>query len=144
MGVVGDRVGSIDDLRLQERCRRRAVLLPRGLGVEHFARKIQSREMRVADLQQFHDPECLRVVVEATFVGEEFRERVLAGMPQGRVADVMRERQRLDQIFVESQAAGERPGNARHLQRVGEPAAVIVAMVAGEDLCLVRKATERG
>ena len=60
------------------------------------------------------------------------------------MADVVGQGQRLDQIFVESQRPGERSGDARHLQRVREAAAVIVSMVAGEDLGLVGEPSEGG
>ena len=144
VGVVGDRVGGINDLRLDQRRRCGAVLLPRGLGVEHLAGEIQAWEARVADLQKLHDAERLRVVVETAFVSQQFGKRVLAGVPQRRMADVVGQGQRLDQVFVEGQAAGERSGDTRHLQRVCEAAAVIVAVVAGEDLGLVGEPPEGG
>ena len=63
-------------------------------------------------------------------------------MAQRRMADVVGEGERLYQVFVEREGPRERPGDARHFQRVRQPAAVVVAVVAGEDLGLVGKPAE--
>src|SRR5262249_48711024 len=44
----------------------------------------------------------------------------------------------------EPQRAGERSGDLRDLERVGEPGAVVVALVRDEHLGLVRQPAERG
>ena len=46
---------------------------------------------------------------------------------------------RLGQILVEPKEAGERARDLRHLQRVREPRAVVVALVRDEDLGLVHE-----
>jgi hypothetical protein len=66
------------------------------------------------------------------------------GVSQGRVADVVAQRQRLDEILVEGERPGQRAGDARHLERVGQPAAVVVAVIAGEDLGLVGQPAKGG
>ncbi len=71
-------------------------------------------------------------------------ERILAGMAEGRVAEVVRQRQRLGQILVEPQRAGQRAGDLRHLDRVGQARAEMVALVVDEDLRLVLQPAERG
>ena len=43
--------------------------------------------------------------------------RPLAGVTEGRVAEIVAERQRLRQILVETEGAGERAGDLRHLDR---------------------------
>ena len=144
MGVVSDRVGGIDHLRFQQRGRRPAVAAAGGLAIEHLARKIQPRKAGVAGFEQLHDPQRLRVVVEAPFVCQQFVERVLAGMAQRRMADVVGQRQSLHQILVEPQRPGERAGDVGHLQRVRQTAAVVVAVVAGEDLRFVGQPAEGG
>ena len=142
--VVGDRVGGIDHLRFEERCGSRAVFFSRGLGFEHLAGEIQPGKVWVTGFEKLHNPQRLGVVVEAPCTREQIVERVFAGMPERRVADVVPERQRLDEILVERQRPRERAGDARDLERVGEAAAVVVAMVAGEDLRLVGQPAERG
>ena len=63
-------------------------------------------------------------------------------MAEGRVAEIMRERQRLGEILVETQFAGDRAGDLRHLDAVGEPGAVEIALVVDEDLGFVLELAE--
>ena len=144
VGVVGDRVGGIDHLRFQQRGRRPAVAAAGGLAIEHLARKVQPRKAGVAGFEQLHDPQRLGVVGEAPRVGQQFVERVLARMAQRWMADIVGQRQGLHQILIEPQRPGERAGDVGHLQRVRETAAVVIAMVAGEDLRLVGQPAEGG
>jgi hypothetical protein len=64
--------------------------------------------------------------------------------PERRVAEIVAERQRLREVLVEAERAGERAGDLGHFQRVGQPRAVMVALVEHEDLRLVLEAAERG
>ena len=84
------------------------------------------------------------VVVEAAVVGHAGVERVLAGMAERRVAEVVAERDRLGEIVVEPKRPGERAGDLRHLDRMGEAGAEMVALVMDEDLRLVGEAAEGG
>ena len=65
-------------------------------------------------------------------------------MAEGRMAEIVGQRHRLGQILVEPQRAGERTGDLRHLDRMGQAGAVVVALVVEEDLRLVLQAAERG
>jgi len=47
----------------------------------------------------------------------------LPGMAERRMAKVVGQRQRLRQILVEPQGAGDGAGDLRHLDRVGQPGA---------------------
>ncbi len=71
-------------------------------------------------------------------------ERFLAGMAERRVAEIVGQRQRLGEILVERQRAGDAARDLRHLEAVGEPRAVMVALVIDEDLGLVLQAAEGG
>ncbi len=71
-------------------------------------------------------------------------ERPLAGMAEGRMAEVVGERQRLGEVLVQPQRARDRPGDLRHLQRVGEARAVVVAFVHKKDLGLLLQPPEGG
>ena len=131
VGVVGDVVGDRGRLRLGpgvapqheigsgrfERQRRRqsalSVAADRALAAigeravvldqafEGFPREIEPVELRVAPLDQGDDAQGLGVVVEAAVVVEALVERALAGVAERRMAEVVRERQRLRQILVE-------------------------------------------
>ena len=71
-------------------------------------------------------------------------QRLLAGMAERRMAEIVRERQRLGQILVELQRAGDRAGDLRHLDAVGQPGAEEVALVVDEHLGLVLQLAEGG
>ena len=81
-------------------------------------------------------------MVEAAEGPHQLVELALAGMAEGRVAEVMGQRQRLGQVLVEAQRPGDRAGDLRHLDRVGEPRAVVIALVIDEDLGLVLQPPE--
>ena len=83
-------------------------------------------------------------MVEAAEVRQAGVERAFAGMAERRVAEVVGQRQRLGQILVEAERAGQRPGDLGHFQGVGQPGPVVVALMEHEDLCLVLEAAERG
>ena len=64
-------------------------------------------------------------------------QRVFADVPKGRVPQIMPQRDGFGQIFVQPQAPGQRPGHLRHLQRVGQAGAVMVAHGGKKHLRLV-------
>ena len=57
--------------------------------------------------------------------------------------DIMAEADRLRQVLVEAQRPRDGPADARDLQRVGEPRAVVVALGRDEHLRLVLEPPER-
>ena len=65
-------------------------------------------------------------------------------MAEGRVAEVMGQRQRFGQILVEPERARERAGDLGDFQGVGQPGAVMVALMEHENLGLVREPAEGG
>ena len=71
-------------------------------------------------------------------------ERVLAGVAERRVAEVVAERDRLGEVLVEREGAGQRAGELRDLDGVGQPGAEMVALVMHEHLRLVGEAAEGG
>ena len=56
----------------------------------------------------------------------------------------MRQRQRFGEVLIEAELPGQRAGNLRDFQRMGQPGAVMVALVEHEHLRLVLEAAERG
>ena len=68
-------------------------------------------------------------------------QRVLAGMAERRVAEIVDERHAFRQILVQLQRARQRAGDLRHLDRVGQPGAVMVAVGAMKTwvLCFSRR-----
>ena len=70
-------------------------------------------------------------------------QRLFSGVAEGRVADVVDERQRFDEINIQAQRGGDGAGNLRDFQRVGQAAAQMVRKSAGEDLGLAGETAER-
>ena len=83
------------------------------------------------------------IVVEAAGLRHRRLEHVLAGMAEGRMADIVGEAERLGQILVEAERARHRPADLRDLEAVGEPDPEMVAVGRDEDLGLVPEAPER-
>jgi len=71
-------------------------------------------------------------------------ERLLAGMAERGVAEVVRQGQRLGQILVEPQGAADGARDLRHFEAVGKARAVMVAFVIDEDLSLVLQPAKGG
>ena len=120
----------------------RAVVLDQAL--QRFPGQIQAVEIRIAALQRGDDAQGLGIVIEAAERGEAGIERALAGMAERRMAEIVGERQRLGEVFVETEPAGERARYLGHFERMREPRAVMIALVEDEDLGLVLEAAERG
>ncbi len=119
-----------------------AVVLDDAL--ERFPCQVETVEGRIAPLKTRDHAQRLRVVIEAAMRGEAAIERALPGVAERRMAEIMRQRQRLGEILVEAELAGDGAGDLRHLQRMGQPRPVVVALVINEDLRLVLEAAERG
>jgi hypothetical protein len=68
-------------------------------------------------------------MVETAIFGHRCIQRPLAGMAEGRVAEVMGERQRLGQVLVEPERAGQRPRDLRDLQGVGQARSVMITLI---------------
>src|SRR5262245_14812936 len=148
---VGDLVGMVRHLRLE---RGAGAALGHGHRVlpvaavlqDALARlpgEVQAAEARVALLEPVHDAERLAVVVEAAVVREQLVEDALAGVTEGRVAEVVREHDGLGEVLVEAQRAGQRARDLAALDRVREPVPIVIALVVDEHLRLVLEAAER-
>jgi len=87
-------------------------------------------------LEQLHHSSALFVVLEAAVVAHQVVERLFAGVAERGVAKVVAKRDRLGEILVESQCAGDVPGDGGDLHRVCQPCAQVVAAAAQENLCL--------
>ena len=82
-----------------------------------------------------HHPQALLIVLEAA--GIDQIERPLAGVAEGRVAQIVPQADGLSQILVEAQRTRHGAGQTRDLQRMGQARAVVVALRLEEDLGLV-------
>src|SRR5919107_259204 len=67
----------------------------------------------------------------------------LAGVAEGRVAEVVAEPDRLREVLVQAECARDAPRDPARLERVREPGAVMVALRRDENLRLVLEPPER-
>ena len=104
--------------------------------------QIEPVELGIAPLQPRHDPQCLGVVVEPAMAGHAFGQCILPRMAEGGVAEIMRESECFGQILVEPERPGQSAGDLRHLDRMGQPGAEVVAVRRDEDLRLVLQPAE--
>src|SRR6266511_6283985 len=70
-------------------------------------------------------------------------EHGLAGVAEGRVAEVVAQPDRLGKVLVQAERARHVASDAARLQRVRQPGAVVVALGRDEDLGLVLQPPER-
>ena len=94
-------------------------------------------------LQEGDDAEALRVVIEASDSGHGFVQRVLPGWPNGVWPRSWASADGLDQIFVEAKHARQRAPDLSHFQAVGQPCAVVIALMVQKNLCLMNEPAER-
>ena len=120
----------------------RAVVLDQSL--ERLLGQIEAVEIGVAALELGDEAQAVAVVVEAAVRGHAGVERVLAGVAERRVAEIVAERHRLGELFVEPQRLGERARELGDLDRMGQARAEMVALVIDEHLGLVGEAAEGG
>ena len=120
----------------------RAVVL--GQTLERLPGQVQPVPSGITALQQGHHAQALRIVVEPAERLHRQVQRVLPGVAERRMAKVVGQRQRLGQVLVQRQFAGDRAGDLRHLDRMGQPRAEEVALVVDEHLGLVLQLAERG
>src|SRR5579863_10469800 len=88
--------------------------------------------------------QCMQIVIELQAVrSERMVQCLLAGMPKGRVANIVRQRQSLCEIDVESESPGESTGRLCDFKGMREPRAEVVtrgeSRNTGENLCLPRQ-----
>ena len=94
-------------------------------------------------LEMFNDTQGVDIVIEAAAVALKAAvQRALTGVSEGRMADVVNQRQRLGQIFVQAECGRDSPGDLRDLNRVSQAAAKMVGGTAGKNLRLSRQPPE--
>ena len=96
-----------------------------------------------AILEPVDDAQALAIVLEAAVRLHQVVQHAFAGVAERRMADVVREHDRLDQILVRAERARDGARDLRDLERVREPIPEVVALVVREDLRLVLQAAER-
>ena len=109
-----------------------------GNAVAHLPGQIETLPV---PLQHVHDAQALLVVVEPA--RDQLPEHPLAGVAERCVPEVVRECDRFGQLLVEPQHLRDRPRDLRHLERMGQAGAVVVARRREKHLGLVLQPAER-
>ena len=145
VAVICDLVREIRDLRFQRRASifflsrsrrivKRLVLLQ---SLPHFEGQIQPGKIRIGIFEQLHHAQALLVVLEPAVLAHAFRQHLLAGMPERRMPQVVRQRDRFGQILVERKRARDRAADRGDFDRMRQPRAQMIAGPIEENLRLV-------
>ena len=145
---VGDEVGDAHDLPFERARAHAPAAMPTGapdFPFECFAMPSRTSQVRFRPaavvLEHVDDAQALLVVVEPA--RHQRVEDALAGVAERRVPEVVAERDGLGQLLVQPQHLGDGPGDLRHLERVRQAGAVVVAGRREEHLRLVLQPAER-
>ena len=137
---VRDAIDEADDLPLVRvrLVRARVVEDP----VANLGRQVEPAPVA---LEHLHHTQRVLVVPEvpAESLLQQRVERLLSGVSERRVPEVVTEADRLDEILVQPQRAGDPARDAGRLQRVGQARPEVVAGRIDEDLGLVHQPPER-
>jgi len=106
-------------------------------------RQVESREVGVALLEFVHDAQGLQVVLEPAVVAHALVERILPGVPERRVPEIVGQADGLGERFVQAQCAGDGACDLCDFERVRDARAEEIALVIDEDLRLVHEPAER-
>ena len=105
-------------------------------------REVQAVAVAVSVFEHVDDADALRVVSEAALALHERVERVFTHVPERRVSEIVRQRDRFREIRVEAERERSAARHLRHFEGVGHPTPVVVALVCREYLGLVLEPTE--
>ena len=93
--------------------------------------------MRIGHFEAHQRAQRLRVVIEAARPRERGLERILASMAEGRMANIVRQAERLGQILVDAERPRNRAADLRHFKAVRQPDAEMIAIGREKYLRLV-------
>ncbi len=109
---------------------------------ERLPGKIEPVEFGITPLELRHDAQGLRIVVEAAIGQQHLVQRVFAGVPEGRVAEIVNQRHAFGQILIQLQRARQGASNLRNFDRMRQARAVVIAVLSNEHLRLVLQSPE--
>jgi hypothetical protein len=95
-------------------------------------------------LELLDDAKGMQIVIEATAVrGHQFVEFAFAGVTEGRVANIVNERERFGELGVQAERGGNGACDLRDFERMRQAIAEMVGVARGEDLRLGFETAER-
>ena len=134
--------GFVAGLQMQVNMRLRRATGVAEDAVAHVGGEVESA---VVAFEPIDDPQRMLEVAKVTPEAglQAIVEDRLAEMPEGRVPEVVAKADRLCQVLVESQRAGDRATDLGDLDSVGQAGPVVIVLGCDEDLRLAGQATER-
>src|SRR6202789_3380401 len=152
---IGDLIRQIDQLRFQRRLLIQKITSQLGVLCGRVAARVlddafadaqgevQPAKPGIANLEILDHAQRVQVVIAALakFL-QTLIQRPLTGMPEGRVPDVMHQRQRFGHVLVQLERGGDGARDLRHLHSVGEAAAKVIGITVSKDLCFSRQAAK--
>ena len=110
----------------------------------HLERQVQPGETRVALLETLDDAQRVEVMVEALAESPHLTiERLFARVRERRVTDIVRQRQRFCEVFVQLQDVRHGARHLGDLNGVRQPVTEVVGKARGENLGLRLQTPER-
>ena len=97
----------------------------------------------ILDLQMIDHPQRLQIVVKTAVVRHDDRHRPFARVTEGRMPQIMRQRDRFRQIDVQRKRVGDRLRNGSDLDGMGQTVPQVVPRSAQKNLRFVLQTPER-
>ena len=145
MIVIGDVIGNRRQLRLQpgmagqiERPLRihpgqrparlvdGAIVL--GQPLQRLPAQVEAIETGITAFKFRNDSKGMAIVIKAAPGRHDALQGILPAVAEGRMAQIMGQRQRLGKVFIDGKGAGEAAGNLRHLQTVRQADPEMIAI----------------
>ena len=133
---IGDLIAEPDDTSLHRSGHRIHLVVQDP--VPDFPGQIQAPAVL---FQSFHDPHALFVVPETK--GGQLPQRPFARMSERGMPQIVTERDRLDQFFVQPQGSGHCPRQLRYFQCMDQARPVMISLRRQKDLRLVLQPAKR-
>src|SRR5260363_211754 len=108
-----------------------------------FKAKIESVKTAVPLFEFIDHHQTLQIVFKAAVFAHACVERVLPGMAERRMTEIVRERNRFDERFIPAQIARDRTRNLRHYQAMREPGPEQISFIIDKNLRFVFQPSER-
>src|SRR5260363_58175 len=108
-----------------------------------FKAKIESVKTAVPLFEFIDHHQTLQIVFKAAVFAHACVERVLPGMAERRMTEIVRERNRFDERFIHAQIARDRTRNLRHFQAMREPGPEQIAFMIDKNLRFAFQPSER-
>ena len=87
----------------------------------NFESQIQSRKIGIRILEQLDHPQALPIMLESAVLSHALGQHFFTGMSKRRVSEIVRERDRFRQIFIQGQRPRDRSANRSDFNRMGQP-----------------------